>query len=100
MPKMSMTIPHSLGQAEATRRIQGLAESLKQEHAGQYSDLQERWNGSSGEISMKSMGFNVGARFNITDTAVDIEGDIPMMALPFKGQIEQMITEKAGALLA
>ena len=100
MPTISMSIPHSLGQAEATRRIQGIAETLKQQYAGQYSDLQENWNGSSGEISMKAMGFNVGAKFNVTETAVDVEGVIPMMAIPFKGQIEQMISERAAALLA
>jgi len=100
MPTIKMSIPQSLGQAEATRRIQEAAANAKQQYAGQFSDLNEEWDGSSGKVSLKAMGFNVGVRFNITDTAVDVEADVPMMAMPFKGQIEQMVSERAAQLLA
>jgi hypothetical protein len=100
MPKWTMTFPHTLGQAEATRRIQQVGENIKAKHEGQYSDLQETWNGSTGDISVKAMGFKVSARFDVTDTAVDVEADVPMMATPFKGQIEQMLREEATRILA
>lgn len=100
MPKINMRIPQSLGQAEATRRLQQAAEAAKTQYAGQFSDLHEEWNGSTGTVSLKAAGFNVSVQFQVTDTSVDVVADVPMMLLPFKGQVEQMINERAAVLFA
>jgi hypothetical protein len=100
MPKISMSIPQSIGQAEATQRLQTAFSDAKVQYAGQFSDLKEEWNGSTGNVSLKAGGFNVSAQVQITDTAVDVVADVPMMLLPFKGQIEQMVKERAATLLA
>ena len=64
------------------------------------TDLHEQWSGPNGEFSFKAMGFNVSGSIHVGDSSVDITGDLPMMAIPFKGQIEQRIQERAAALLA
>lgn len=100
MPKMSITVPHQLGQAEALNRIQQLAGQLKTQYGNEISDLHEQWNGPDGQFSFKAMGFNVAGDIHVGNNSVDISGDLPMMAIPFKGQIEQRIQERAAALLA
>lgn len=100
MPKMSVTVPHQLGQAEALTRVQTMIGGLKRQYGDQITDLQEQWNGSNGDFSLKAMGFHVSGRLSVSETALDMEGDLPLMAAPFKGQIEQMVRQEAERLLA
>lgn len=100
MPKVEMSVPHNLGQAEALKRIQGVIAQMKDEHGDQVSDLTESWNGPVGTFSMKAMGFAISGMTTVTDTSVDFVGNVPMMAMMFKGQIEEIVKERAAKLLA
>ncbi len=100
MPKLSVDIPHALGQAEALTRVQGMLNQLKTSYGDQISNLQERWNGPNGEFSFKAMGFDVSGDIRVGDKDVAMSGNLPLMASPFKGQIEQRLREEAEKLLA
>ncbi len=100
MPKLSVDVPHALGQAEALSRVQGMLEKLKAGYGDQISDLQERWNGPDGVFSFKAMGFDVSGDIRVGDNDVAMSGNLPLMATPFKGQIEQRLREEAEKLLA
>lgn len=100
MPKISVEVPHALGQAEALSRVQGMLEQLKATRGDQVNDLQERWNGPDGEFSFKAMGFDVSGTIHVGDRSVAMAGNLPLMASPFKGQIEQRLREEAEKLLA
>ena len=52
MPKMSMTIPNSLGQDEARSRVQGMISNMKDQYGDRVSDLREEWNGDTGSFSL------------------------------------------------
>jgi len=97
---MSVSVPHQLGQAEALSRIQTMIGGLKRQYGDQISDLQEQWTGPTGEFSLKAMGFHVSGRLHVSETAVEMDGDLPLMAAPFRGQIEQMVRQEAERLLA
>jgi hypothetical protein len=45
------------------------------------------------------MGFHVSGRLAVSETALQMDGDLPLMAAPFKGQIEQMVRHEAERLL-
>lgn len=100
MPKMSVTVPHSLGQAEALARVQTMIGGLKRQYGDQLSELQEQWTGPDGQFSLKAMGFHVSGRVHVSDRDLTLDGDLPLMAAPFKGQIEQMVRQEAERLLA
>jgi hypothetical protein len=100
MPKMAMSVPHDLSQEEALRRIKTLLERVKSEHPDRFSDLEESWSEDGGEFSAKIMGMDVSGRFTVTPTEVQLSGNIPFAALPFRGQIEETIQEQAAQLLA
>ncbi len=100
MPKMSVSVPHRLGQAAALARIQTMIGQLKAKHGDQITDLHEEWSGPTGEFSLRAMGFNVSGALVVTETTVEMDGNLPLMAGPFKGQIEEMIRQEAEQLLA
>lgn len=100
MPKLSVVVPHHLPQEEALGRIQGLLNDLKRQHADRFTDLEERWSGNDGRFSVKAMGFNVSGALSVQPSQVEITGDLPFAATPFKGRIEQAIRERTERLLA
>ena len=100
MPKLHVTVPHSLGTEEAKSRIQGAIADAKTRYADRVSDLSERWEGDRGEFSGRAMGFKVSGDIAVRTDAVEITGDLPFAAAMFKGQIETMIRDRATKLLA
>jgi putative polyhydroxyalkanoate system protein len=100
MPKVNVTVPHALGTEEARARIQGALADAKTRYADRVSDLSERWEGDRGEFSGRAMGFKVSGTIAVRPDAVEINGDLPLAASMFKGQIEAKIRERASQLLA
>jgi len=98
MSKLSITIPHNLTQSEALNQIQKFLPELKEKHADKISDLQESWSGSTGTFELKISGFKVSGTLKVTDSAVIIDGTIPLLAVAFRSQIENAIIHEAEAL--
>jgi hypothetical protein len=99
MPKISVEVPHQLGEAEAATRIRNLLADMKQKYATYFSDLEETWTGNDGRFKAKAMGFNVSGAVDVQPARVSITGDLPLAATPFKGRVEQMIRQEAERLL-
>lgn len=100
MSNLSMTIPHELPKEEALRRIRGLLQNLKTEHAGLISDVKEEWNNDEGKFAFSAKGFDISGIIKVTASDVDIDAKVPFAVSLFSGTIKNIITEKAKALLA
>ena len=100
MPKMQVVVPHALGQEEALGRVKGLLADLQRQYGGQISGLREEWTGGRGEFSFKAMGFNVAGTLEVRPGEVELNGDLPFAAMPFKGRIEETVRREAERLLA
>ncbi len=100
MPKMKVSVPHSLDPDEATRRIKNLVGDVKKQFADKVTDLREDWNGNNGQFAFKAMGFEIAGIVHVDSKEVRIESDLPFAASMFKGRIESAIQEKARELLA
>ena len=100
MPKTHLTIPHALGSEEAKKRIARLAAETQQQSGGMVKDLKESWSGDSGQFQFRVMGMEISGQVGVKPAAVEIDITFPLAALPFKGTIEEEITERAGELLA
>lgn len=99
MPKISIVVPHQLGEEEARARIQHLLTDMKSRYASYFTDLQEQWSNNTGRFSVKAMNFNVKGGVTVRPTEVAIDADLPLAATPFKGRVEQLIREQAKQLL-
>jgi hypothetical protein len=99
MPKMSVDVAHNLSRDEAQSRMKGMLDDLKDQYGDKVTDVSEQWKGDSGTFSFKAMGMNVAGTMNVTDSDVQMRGDIPWAAKPFQGTIEATIRERTERLL-
>ena len=100
MPKLNMTVSHRLSPDEALRRIKGLLDEVKTEFAGTISDLSEQWDGNIGYFNLRAKGFSVSGTLTVKPREVELSGNLPFAALPFRGKIESAIRSRAEKLLA
>ena len=100
MPKSTVVVPHQLGSDEALERIKGILGKAKEQYGDRITDLQENWTSTGGTFSFKAMGFKISGTLAVTDSDVEIVGEYPFAAIPFKGTIETMLRERAERLLA
>jgi hypothetical protein len=100
MPKIKVSVPHSLNPDEAVRRIKNLVKEIKTQFADKVSDVREEWTGSNGEFGFKVMGFDIAGTVQVDAREVQIQSSLPFAATPFKSRIEAVIQEKAQQLLA
>lgn len=99
MPKLSLSVPHTLSQQEATARLKGFLERIRSRYADQVSDLQENWGENSGTFGFKTYGFNIKGSLAVEPSEVRVEGDLPFAAMMFKGKVEQTLRENLERLL-
>lgn len=99
MASLDMSIPHELSQEEALKRIKDVLGQIKQEHGDKISNLSEHWDGHAGTFSLTVMGFDVSGKLTVTASSVDLDATLPFAASLFKGQIKNLISQKATELL-
>lgn len=100
MPKMNISVPHNLGAGEAQNRIKSLLGDLKKQFGGQVDNMNESWNGNRGSFSFSAMGMAVDGDILIKPDSVDLEGNLPLGAVPFKSKIEKTIKDQLTNLLS
>lgn len=100
MPNSKMSLPHTLPQEEALKRIKSLLNDARNQYADKISDLKESWNGNVGTFSFSAMGFPVSGTLTVAPRTIDFDGTLPWAAMIFKGKIETIIREQCAKLLA
>jgi len=100
MPGMKIVVPHTLTVEEAMARIRNLLAGIKRDYGDRVSDLEERWTGDRGEFAFRAMGFAVSGTLHVRSGEVELDGQYPWAAAPFKGKIESMIRDRATQLLS
>lgn len=98
---MKLSVPHTLSQEEAVRRVKGLLPGLKQRFAKEIKDLKEQWTGDRCEFSFKARGFSISGTLTIKASEVVLEGKLPILAATLFGStIENRIVVEARSILA
>jgi hypothetical protein len=100
MPSMSLSMPHSLGQEEALRRLKAALEKAKARNEGKVTNLKEDWNGNRLDYSFSTFGFNVKGDVQVEPGEVKLNGNLPFAAMMFKGKIEKTVREELSKVLA
>lgn len=99
MPNITMVVPHQLTQEEALTRIKEMIARIIAENPDKINDLYEQWNGYSGEFSFIAQSFLFSGKIMVEPTQVNLEAELPLMAMLFKAKIEEMIRQEAEKLL-
>ena len=100
MPKLSMAVPHSLPQEEATQRLRARFDELKEQHGHQLHDFEGEWNGGELKCRFKALGVHISGAVTVEPSQVKVDADLPLLAMMFKGTIEQQIRGELGSALA
>lgn len=100
MPKFEMAIQHKLTQEEALRRTKTILDGVKTQFADKISNLQEKWTENGGTFSFSTKGVSISGTLIVKPAVVEIFGNLPFRALPFKGKIKATIRERAEKALA
>ncbi|MFN3944209.1 MAG: polyhydroxyalkanoic acid system family protein [Allosphingosinicella sp.] len=91
-------LPHSLGAAEARRRMQNGLGSLK-DHVPGGAQVRANWIGDRLDLEVDAMGQTVSARIEVFEAIVRLEVLLPGMLGMFAGPVEALLRRKGGELL-
>ena len=94
-----ITIPHSLGAAEAKRRISEGIEHLRQQHAAQITRADVEWQGDRAELKVGALGQTTNARVDVSEDALRIEVDLPWLLQKLAGPLEAFLARTGAETL-
>jgi Putative polyhydroxyalkanoic acid system protein (PHA_gran_rgn) len=100
MPGIKISVSHQLGQEQALQRLRSIVQDLQKQFADKVSKVEEVWSESGARFSFEVMGFPVSGTLNVQTESVQLEGKIPLLAMPFKDKIETTIRKQMKFLLA
>jgi hypothetical protein len=100
MPALKLSFSHQLGQEEAIARLTSLLARVKQKYQDQVSDLQESWNDNVLTFGFSTYGFKVSGNVSVLPDQVQLDGQIPIAAMIFKGRIENALRDELAKVLA
>jgi hypothetical protein len=92
MGMMKFDIPHTLPKEEVRKRLDQLLQHWAHKHG-----VTTTWSGDGAKLAGKVMGFDLDARFTVTDKVVQGEGTDPGLLL--RGQVKSYLQKKVGSVL-
>jgi putative polyhydroxyalkanoate system protein len=95
---LTVELPHSLGAAEARRRIERNIGRLS-EHIPGGADVKSAWAGDRLDLAVSAMSQEVSARIDVRETVVRLEVTLPGALSFFSGPIESLIRRQGAVML-
>jgi len=100
---VAVTIPHSLGKAEARRRIEEGFGRMRQQMTGGMGAMmlsfQDRWEGDRLHFDGGGLGQKMSGRLDVRDDAVAIEIDLPEILAAIADKITGRLKTEGQKLL-
>ena len=93
-----VSIPHRLGQAEATRRIKNGLAVTRSDYSAPLTIHEETWTDSRLRFNVNSLGQTASGTIDVTDDHVRLEVTLPWLLAKFAEKIVPAI-RKEGTLL-
>jgi hypothetical protein len=100
MPSFSVTVPHSLGQAEALARVGRFLENVQRDYAAYLSDVQGEWLENRLQFGFRASGLPISGQLVVQESEVHVAGPLPLAAALFRGRIERSIHDELQKLLS
>ena len=75
---LTVTIPHSLGRAAARKRIEDGIAQLRDNYAGQFTALEETWNGDRFECRLSVFKQTISGSVDVGDDTVTVSILLPI----------------------
>ena len=89
---MIIKIKHRLSKIEALDRIKTLLENIKIEYISEFEDLHEQWDSDKGMFNLKIKGYKVSGTVQSKDSLIELNLNLPLVAILFAEKIKGHIT--------
>lgn len=93
-----VTIPHKLGQAEATRRLEAGFRGLRKGFGEKFVVVNDHWTGPHLDFSANILGQSTTGTIDVADDQVRLEVQLPWM-LALLANTAKALVEKQGRLM-
>lgn len=100
MAKLSVDIPHALGQDEAARRFKERLAAAQTEYKDRLSEFHEEWRDHTLSFAFRAMGLAVSGNLAVGPDKVRLQASLPLAVMVFKSTIEKQIRQEFATLLA
>ena len=100
MPAFRAEVPHSLGREEATIRLKGFVDHVQKQYEDEISAVDGAWTDHVLIFSLTTNGITIKGALAVEADKARVEGQLPLLAMPFKGMIEKSIAGELGRALA
>ena len=99
MPTLTVDVPHTLGQQQATQRLKNQFGEVKDKFAHHVSDLVEKWDGHVLSFGFRALGVQVQGTVTSGESEVKVAAELPPAAMLFRRTIERQIRDQLGRIL-
>jgi hypothetical protein len=93
-----VSIPHNLGKAEATRRLQAGVGKIHGQFGASLAALEESWNGDRMDFRVVTLGQTITGHLDVIEDAVNVEVQLPWV-LTLVAEKARSFIRKQGQLL-
>jgi hypothetical protein len=93
-----VSIPHNLGKAEATRRLQTGLTQLKSPVGDQFASIDESWAGDRMNFHVGAMGQKIDGHLDVQEDRVNVEVQLPWI-LAMVAEKAKVFIQKQGTLM-
>jgi hypothetical protein len=93
-----VSIPHALGKAEATRRLQAGVSQLKTQFSAQIASFDEEWANDRMSFRVGLMGQKVSGQLEVLEDTVRVEVQLPWI-LAMVAEKAKSFIQKQGTLM-
>lgn len=93
-----VSIPHSLGRVEATRRLQGGVTRLKSQFGDKLAAVDETWSGDRMDFRVGAMGQTIDGHLDVMEDQVRVEVNLPWI-LAMAAEKAKAFIQKQGTLM-
>ena len=85
-------MPHEHGRSEAIEKLKSFSDTMRENMPDGVSNVEETWD-DNGNLSFKvqGMGMEIAGTLEPRETEVQLTGNLPFAALPFRGLIEAQL---------
>jgi hypothetical protein len=99
MPKLTLEVPHALGQEEAARRLKEKLAKALAEHQSQITHFRDEWKDHSFSFAFQALGMAISGKVAIEQTVVKLAAELPFAASFFKRAIEDRLRQEVSLLV-
>nr|MBF0220785.1 hypothetical protein [Desulfobulbaceae bacterium] len=100
MPKLKHIIPHTMNVEDVKSRLQSkLVKALAQNSGDDFILCDESWGADKGHYAFMVGSYSFSIQVHVQTGQINIDGKIPLAALPFRRQIKKDLTTIAKQIL-